>query len=59
MLHTFQKTNQRDKTFIGLYIEVNAATKLLSEALMKAVDCMSFSCCSKKQIANKTWFDNE
>ena len=40
-------------------IEVNVATKLLSEALMKAEDCMSFSCHPKKQIANKTWFDDE
>ena len=40
-------------------IEVNVATKLLREALMKAADCMSFSCRPKKQIANKTWFDYE
>ena len=39
-------------------IEVNVATKLLSEALMKAADCMSFLCRPKKQIANKTWFDD-
>ena len=40
-------------------IEVNDATKLLSEALLKAGECMSFSCRPKEQIANKTWFDDE
>ena len=40
-------------------IEVNVATKLPSEVLMKAADCMSFSYRPRKQIANKTWFDEK
>ena len=40
-------------------IEVNVSTKLLSEALMKAADCMYISYRPRRQIAIKTWFADE
>ena len=48
-----------DDHFGREFIEVNASTKLLSEALMKAADCMYISYRPRRQIANKTWFDDE